>query len=94
MKRSGYDRPGALLLLAVGILTNWLQPQLRVAWALFTSVALLVAYAVHITRKRPSFLLTETGDFLLTETGDRFLLEGTAVGLSSGHAELGISSAG
>jgi hypothetical protein len=73
--RSGYERPGALLLLVVGILANWLQQQLRVAWALFTAVVLLIAYVVHTTRKRPSFLLTESGDFLLTETGDRILLE-------------------
>jgi hypothetical protein len=86
--RRGYDQPGALLLLATGILANWLQQQLRVAWALFTAVVLLIAYVVHITRKRPSFLLTETGDFLLTEAGDRILLEGRAVSLSSGHAEL------
>jgi hypothetical protein len=60
----------------VGILATWLQDQLRVAWALFGTVVLLIAYLVHIAmRERPRFLLTETGDFLLTETGDRFLLE-------------------
>jgi hypothetical protein len=76
MKRSDYDRPGALLLLMVGILAAWLQELPRIAWALFGTVVLLMAYAVHATmRKRPSFLLTETGDFLLTETGDRILLE-------------------
>jgi hypothetical protein len=56
-------------------LVNWLQPQLRVAWALLVAVVLLIDHAVRITRKRPSLYLTESGDFLLTESGDRFLLE-------------------
>lgn len=60
----------------VGILAAWLQEQLRVAWALFGTVALLIAYAVAArTQERGNFLLTEAGDFLLTEAGDRFLLE-------------------
>jgi predicted acyltransferase len=60
----------------VGILATWLQEQLRVVWALFGAVVLLITYVVHIAmQKQPSVLLTETGDFLLTETGDRFLLE-------------------
>jgi hypothetical protein len=60
----------------VGILAAWLQVQLRVAWALFGTVVMLSVYAVReATRRRQSFLLTESGDFLLTESGDRFLLE-------------------
>lgn len=59
-----------------GILAAWLQGSLRVAWALFGTVVMLGAYLVHMAmQKRPSFLLTETGDLLLTEAGDRFLLE-------------------
>jgi hypothetical protein len=60
----------------VGILAAWLLEPLRVAWALFGTIVLLMAYVVHVTaQKRPGFLLTETGDFLLTEAGDRILLE-------------------
>ena len=60
----------------VGILAAWLHEPLRVAWALLGAVLLLVAPAVYVAmRKRPSFLLTQTGNFLLTEAGNRFVLE-------------------
>lgn len=72
--RNGYDRPGTLLLGAVAILAAWLQTPLRVAWALFVAVAMLITYGVRIAM-RPSFYLTEAGDYLLTEAGDRLLLE-------------------
>jgi len=57
-----------------GILAAWLQGQLRMAWALFGTVVMLIAYVVRVAT-RPSFLLTESGDFYLTESGDRFLLD-------------------
>jgi hypothetical protein len=73
--RNGYERPGPLLLIAVGVLVNWLSQRVGVAWALLVAVVMLGAYAIHLTRNRPSYLLTEDGGYLLTESGDRFLLE-------------------
>jgi hypothetical protein len=71
--RNGYERPGALLLMLVGILATWLPVPLRVAWALSGVVVLLIRDTARAMQKRPSYLLTEDSGYLLTESGDRLI---------------------